>query len=55
MDGDINVEWPPMKDGKNVMEINTDLTLHESVNKDRLMFWVDLYKDALGDFHKIFL
>lgn len=53
-DKDVKVEWLPVNDGKNCMDIGSELTMRDHVNKDRLAFWAELYKDILGEYKKIF-
>lgn len=55
LDKDVNIEWLPVKNGKNCMIIDKNLTMHDYVNKERIKFWADIYKPTLGEFYQLFV
>ncbi|XP_015591452.1 esterase FE4 [Cephus cinctus] len=54
MDNYVTVDWEPMGKDDNYLNINKDLKMGKHLMKDRVHFWVEIYKDVLGDYLKNF-
>lgn len=54
LDDDVTINWEPLGKEDNYMNINEQLRMEKDLFKDRVNFWVQLYKDILGDSIKLF-
>ncbi|XP_051170759.1 juvenile hormone esterase-like [Leptopilina boulardi] len=54
LDDDIIVKWEPTGPEGNYMNINLPLKMEKGLYKDRLSFWVNIYRDILGEHAKLF-
>ncbi|XP_043469896.1 esterase FE4-like [Leptopilina heterotoma] len=54
LDDDITVNWEPLGPEGNYMNINLPLKMEKGLYKDRESFWVNIYRDILGEHVKLF-